>query len=179
MKQKGMLRLAASAGFLLLAACGPKGATNAPTVGGMSSASAGQNAAPAAGGAISLADLPRPRAGLWKIVVDDGDSQPMTMTECYSGTAPAVKVPGNCTKMSFTRDVSGAVVTDFDCGNDRMQIAEHVVSTGDYQTQLVSDGVMTVTFQGQPPKVSKLHTITTRIGDCPAGAKQDLPEVTD
>ena len=170
------LRVAAFAGFFLLAACGPRGAANAPQAGRMPSASAGPSAAPTAGGgAISLADLPRPRAGLWKIVVDDGDGPPTTMTECYSGVAPATKAPKNCTKMSFTRDASGAVVADFDCGDNRMRLAEHIVGTGDYQTQMVSDGQMTVTIQGQPPKVSKVHSVSTRVGDCPPGAKPDSP----
>lgn len=172
-----VLCLAASAGLLLLPACGPKGAVTTPQAGGTPASSAGWSPARASEGAISLADLPRPKAGLWKIVVDDGDGQPMTMTECYSGAAPAMKAPENCAKMSFTRDATGALVADFDCGNDRMRVAEHMVGRGDYQSQMMSDGQMTVTVQGRPPKVSKVHSVSTRVGDCPPGAKLDSPDV--
>ncbi|HVM98647.1 MAG TPA: DUF3617 family protein [Caulobacteraceae bacterium] len=171
----------AAAGLCLLGACGPKGG-NATAAG-----PAGATAAPGAqaqGGPDTVIDfsaLPRPRAGLWQNVIDDGDGHPDTTTSCLSGKMPNIKLPKNCSQMSFKRTFLGAIVMDMDCGapNGAYHFTAHTVATGDFQSSMVSDGTMTMQMQGRPPQVIKSHTEAKYLGPCAPGQKpEDEPDTS-
>jgi hypothetical protein len=165
---------AAIAGLSLLAACGPKGGGNQ---------AGGAPGAPAATGPdvpITMADLPRPKAGLWQSTIDDGDGKPASTTSCYSGKQPDLgKMPQTCQTMTFKRTILGAIVIDMACANPDFSLTMHSVATGDFQSAMSSDATMSMTMKGQPPKVSKMHTEAHWVGPCPPGMKpDDAPDTT-
>ncbi|MGH7022338.1 MAG: DUF3617 domain-containing protein, partial [Caulobacteraceae bacterium] len=137
-------------------------------------------AAQAAGGdqTIDTSALPKPRAGLWQNVVDDGDGHPATMSICRSGNLPSVTRPKNCTQVSFKRTITGQIVADIDCGstNRGLHITMHSVTSGDLQSHAVADMTMTMQMKGQPARVTKTHTESRYVGPCPAGMKPDVVE---
>jgi hypothetical protein len=162
----------ALAAFSLLAACGPKG-------GGNATASSG---APAIGGApasgpdvqITMADLPRPRAGLWQNTLDDGDGKPTTMTTCYSGKTPNMpKMPQGCSQLSLKRGFLGAITMDMNCATPDFNMVMHSTVTGDFQNTMSSDAVMTMSMKGSPAKTSKMHSEAHYVGPCAPGQTPD------
>jgi hypothetical protein len=161
----------------LLAACGPK-------AGGNASASAG--GATAAGGAptsgpdvqINLSDLPRPRAGLWQNVIDDGDGKPDTITSCLSGKVPTMpKMPAGCSQFSIKRTFLGRIVMDMNCTTPQFTLVMHSEATGDLQNNMSSDATMTMSGPNMPAKNTKMHTEAHYIGPCALGqAPDDAPD---
>ena len=150
----------------LLAACGPKAGGNATASGG----------APATGPdvPISLADLPRQKAGIWQTTLDDGDGKPATMTHCLSGKVPAMpKLPPGCSQMSIKRTILGAYVIDMSCTTPEYSMAMHSVVTGDFNSNVSSDGTMTTSTKQTAPTTSKMHTVAHYVGPCAPGQKPD------
>ena len=165
----------ALAALSLLAACGPKG-------GGNATASAGAPGSPSATGApasgpdvaITMADLPRPKAGLWQNTLDDGDGKPTTTTTCYSGKTPNMpKMPQGCSQLGIKRTFLGAVTMDMNCATPDFTMVMHSTVTGDFQSSMSSDAVMTMSMKGSAPKTSKMHSEAHYIGPCPAGMQPD------
>ena len=174
MKTPATLALAA-ASLCILANCGPKGGQTASQAGPAASAPV---AAAAQGGADQVIDfsaLPRPRAGLWQTVTDTGDGQPETTTSCFSGKMPNIKMPATCSKVSFKRTFTGAIVSDMDCGSPggAYHMISHSVGTGDFQSTWASDGVLTLEMRGRPPQVVKTHAEAKYLGPCAPGQKPD------
>jgi hypothetical protein len=174
MKKPATLVLAA-ASLCLVAGCGPKSGQTASPAGAAAPAS---GAAPAQGGPDTVLDfsaLPHPRAGLWQTVTDTGDGQPETTTSCFSGKMPNIKMPASCSKVSFKRTFTGAIVSDMDCGSPggAYHMTSHSVGTGDFQSTWASDGVLTLEMRGRPPQVVKTHAEAKYLGPCPPGQKPD------
>lgn len=164
---------AAFAAVSLLAACGPQGGGNATAAAGGVPAIA---AAPASGPdvQISAAALPHYRAGLWRNVIDTGDGRPITLTNCLSGKATAMPHLPPCFKQfSVKRTFAGAYVIDSTCESSMFTMAAHTVLTGDFQTNVSSDGATTTTTKQAPPEVSKTHTQASYLGPCAPGQKPD------
>jgi hypothetical protein len=166
----------------LLAACGPKGG-NAAAPG----AAATGSAAPAAAGAapasgpdvqISVADLPRPRAGRWQNVIDNGDGKPETVTSCLSGKAPTLpRMPPGCTQFTIKRTFLGHFVMDMNCATPRFTVVMHSEATGDFQTNVSQNAVMTMSSPQMAPQTHKIHTEAHWMGPCAPGQKpEDEPE---
>jgi hypothetical protein len=158
---------------LSLVACGPKGGGNVAATGQAPAA----GGAPAASGpdvAVNLADLPHPRAGLWRNTIDDGDGKPETMTNCLSGKTPTMpKMPPGCAQFSIKRTFLGHYVTDMNCATPRFTMVMHSEATGDFQNSMSSDATMSMTVPGQPPRTSKMHTEAHYVGPCAPGQKPD------
>jgi hypothetical protein len=144
-----------------------------PAGGGAGSA----GGAPGASGpdvAVNLSDLPRPRAGLWKSVLDDGDGKPAQSTICRSGKAPAVpKMPAGCTQFTIKKTFLGAYVMDMKCVTAEYSMTAHAVATGDFQTHLSGDTVMTMSSKQSPARTMKMHTEETYLGPCAPGQQPD------
>jgi len=125
----------ALAALSLLAACGPKGGGNA------TASASGPAASAAASGpdvSITMADLPRPKAGLWQSTIDDGDGKPSSKTTCYSGKAPNMpKMPPGCSQLSIKRTFLGAIVMDMNCATPDFTMVMHSTVTGDFQNKHV------------------------------------------
>ena len=163
--------VAAIAALALLTACGPKGGAGQTTASGGPAAGA-----PASGPDVEIApaDMPHQRAGLWKTVLDDGDGHPDTETTCLSGKAPAIpKMPAGCTQFSLKRTFLGAYVMDMSCTTADFSMTAHATVTGDLQSHMVGDSVMTMTTKTTPAKTIKMHTEATYLGPCPAGQTPD------
>jgi hypothetical protein len=151
-----------------LAACGPK-------AGGNAAASVGAQA-PANGAdvTVNMADLPRPRAGLWQKTLDDGDGKPVTDTSCLSGRTPTMpKMPPGCSQFSIKRTILGHYVMDMNCTTREVAMVMHSEAAGDFQNSMTSDATMTMTLAGQPPRTSKMHTEAHYVGPCAPGQKPD------
>jgi hypothetical protein len=160
----------ALAALSLVAACGPKGGGNATASGG------GPGASGASGPdvQINLADLPRPKAGLWQNVIDNGDGKPDTTTSCLSGKAPAMpKMPAGCSQFSIKRTFLGHVVMDMNCTTPQFTMVMHSEATGDFQSNMSSDATMTMSTPQMAAKTSKLHTEAHYLGPCPPGQAPD------
>jgi hypothetical protein len=164
------------AAITLLTACGQKAGGNAAAGG-----------SPAAGGAtsgpdvdIQMADLPKPRAGLWKVTMDNGDGKPDTNTVCRSGKQPTMpKMPAGCSKFTIKRTFLGAYVMDMDCKTPDFSMTAHSTVTGDFQTHASGDSNMTMTMAGKPTQTIKMHTEETWVGPCaPGQAPIDADEKT-
>ena len=152
----------------LLTACGQKAGGNAASGGGGSSAAGGAASGPDVD--IKMSDLPHPRAGLWKLSMDDGDGKPTTMTTCHSGKVPEMpKMPAGCNQFSIKKTFLGAYVMDMDCKTPDFSMSAHSTITGDFQTHVVGDGVMTMSGKGMPAKTIKTHTEETWVGPCAPG----------
>ena len=160
----------ALAALALLAARGPKG-------GGNATASAGApGGAPASGPdvPITLADLPRPKAGLWQTTLDDGDGKPSTSTTCYSGKTPNMpKMPPGCSQLGIKRTFLGPIVMDMNCATPDFTMVMHSTVSGDFQNSMSSDAVMTMSLKGAPPKTSKMHSDAHYVGPCAPGQTPD------
>jgi hypothetical protein len=165
----------ALAAFSLLAACGPKGGGNATASGG-APAAGGAVGAPASGPdvAITMSDLPHPKAGLWQTTLDDGDGKPTTMSTCYSGKTPNMpKMPQGCSQLGIKRSFLGAVTMDMNCATPDFTMVMHSTVTGDFQSSMSSDAVMTMSMKGSPPKTSKMHSEAHYVGPCAPGQTPD------
>ena len=160
------------AAFALLAACSPKGGGNAAS--GGSAASGGGAAASGPDVEVKMSDLPHPRAGLWKIVIDDGDGKPTTLTTCHSGKQPEMpKMPAGCSQFSIKRTFLGTYVMDMNCVTPQFSMTSHATASGDFQSHVVGDGVMTMSGKGIPAKTIKSHTEETWVGPCAPGQTPD------
>lgn len=97
------------------------------------------------------------------------------MNSCHSGKTSGFEAPKDCVRMSFTRTPTGQIVADMDCasarGDGRMTM--HSVTSGDFQTSMVSDGTLTLQAEGKPARVFKTHTEAKYLGPCPAGMEPD------
>ena len=159
----------------LLAACSPKG-------GGAGAGASGSPASPAAPAAaagpevpVDLANMPRQRAGLWKLVIDQGDGKPATSTTCLSGHAPAIpKMPAGCGPFTVKRTVMGAYVMDLSCATAAHTMVMHQVASGDFQSHVSSDSTMTMSGkEGTASRTMKMHNDMTWVGPCAPGQAPD------
>jgi hypothetical protein len=160
----------------LVAACGKPGGTA-----GASAAAPMAGAGPTSGPntAVTFADLPHPRAGLWQTTTDDGDGHPDTSSACLSGAAPTVaKMPAGCDQPSIKRTFTGSIVVDATCKTAQFSMTAHSVSTGDFQSHVTTESESTMTMAGQPPRTSKLHIDAHWVGPCPPDQKPvDAPDL--
>ena len=159
-----------------LVACGQKGGNAAASAGGGAPGGAAAGGAAASGPdqTIAFADLPRPRAGLWKTTLDDGDGQPDVESHCYSGQMPNVgKMPPGCPDLTIKRTFTGDIVMDFDCKSKDITMSMHSVSRGDPQSHMTTDSVTNVTMEGHPQQTTKMHADMQYVGPCAPGQKPD------
>jgi hypothetical protein len=164
----------ALAAVSLLAACGPKGGNATAAAGGVPTAGGAPAVAAAPAGGpdvqINIADLPHYRGGLWRNVIDTGDGKPITITSCLSGKALAMPhLPPCFNQFSVKRTFQGAYVIDSTCESSMFTMVTHTVLTGDFQTNVSSDGATTTTTKQAAPEVSKLHTQASYLGPCAPG----------
>lgn len=153
----------------LVAACGSSGGNTAA-----GASHAGAASTPAGGTPLAYADLPRPRAGLWQTVTDNGDGHPDTSTSCLSGRAPAVaNMPVGCAQPIIKRTFTGAIVIDASCETAHFRMTGHTVSTGDFQSHVSTDSETTMIIGNQPPRTSRIHIDSRWVGPCPPGRKPD------
>jgi hypothetical protein len=167
----------------LIAACGQKGGNATASAGGTSSGGGAPAAATSgADTTLTMADLPHPKAGLWETTITDTDlPKPSTDTNCLSGQAPSMtKMPEGCADLSIKRTFTGQIVIDANCKTPQFTMVAHSVSTGDFQTHMSTDSESTMTMQGQPPRMSKMHIDAHWVGPCAPGQKpDDLPDTPD
>ncbi|HWE47401.1 MAG TPA: DUF3617 family protein [Caulobacteraceae bacterium] len=160
------------AALSLLAACSPKGGGNAASGGAGSPAAGGATSGPDV--EVKMSDFPRPRAGLWKIVMDSGEGKPNTFTSCHSGKQPEIpKMPKGCDQLSIKRKFLGGYVMDMACKTPEYSMNMHATVTGDFQTHASGDSVTTMSMGGKPPQTMKMHTDETWVGPCAPGQKPD------
>lgn len=167
---------AALATFALLTACSPKGGGTSTAASGAPAPGAPASGAPASGPdvQVALSSLPRPRAGLWKSTLDDGDGKPAESTSCLSGKTPEIpKMPAGCSQFSIKRTFTGAYVMDMSCTTPDYTMVAHSVATGDFQTHMSGDTTMTMSTRKTPTRTLKMHTEKTWIGPCAPGQKPD------
>ena len=116
---------------------------------------------------VDIANMPHQRAGLWKMVLDDGDGKPASSTSCLSGKAPAVpKMPAGCSQFTIKRTFLGAYVMDMSCTTPTFNMVSHAVATGDFQTHVSGDSVMTMSGKNMPARTIKMHNEATWVGPC-------------
>jgi hypothetical protein len=159
----------ALAAVSLLAACAPKGGGNAPAA---ASGAPTAGATPSSGPAVqvNIADLPHYRGGFWRNDIDTGDGRPISITNCLSGRASVMPHLPPCFKQfSVKRTFAGAYVIDSTCESSLFTMVTHTVLTGDFQTNVSSDGATTTTTKQAAPEVSKLHTRASYLGPCAPG----------
>jgi hypothetical protein len=157
----------------LLAACAPKGGGNVTAAAPAAGAPA---AAPESGPdvQINLADLPRPRAGLWEHIIDNGDGKPDTMKTCLSGKTPTMpKMPPGCSLFSIKRTFLGHIVMDMNCTTPQVTMVMHSEASGDFQNNMSSDATMTMTSKQGGTHTTKLHSEAHYLGPCAPGQKPD------
>ncbi len=171
-----LLRSAALAalGLALVAGCSQKGGA-ANTAAG---APGGSASAPASGPdtAITEADLPHPKAGLWEVSMTTDGAPAEVSRHCES--AATIKPPQanpECSKFEMKRTFLGAVVFDISCNAGPVSSTIHATATGDFNSSYSSDTVATITLQGQPPKTIKTHTDAHYVGPCAPGSASDRP----
>ena len=165
------------AGVCLLAACGSKPDGHAAQSGAVASAGA-----PASGPdqVINFADLPHPKAGLWREVQDDGDGKPTTDTTCLSGKAPTMKMPKECSQFSIKHTFLGAYVMDMNCATPDFTMVSHANMSGDFQSKMSSDMTMTMASTAHPvAQTTKMHGDYSYVGPCAPGQKPDDDVDTD
>jgi hypothetical protein len=166
-----LLGPAAIAALVLIAGCSKSGG-GAPNTAAGAPAPA-QPAAQASGPdtPITVADLPRLKAGLWESsTVTDGGPAEVSRT-CETGEP--IKSPpqdSGCTQISIKRTFLGAVVFDMTCATGPVSSSVHATVTGDFNGSYSSDTMATITMQGQPPKTIKTHSDVRYIGPCTPGA---------
>jgi hypothetical protein len=164
------------AGLCVLAACGPKPGGNATAAGATNSAGGGGPAAATGGGGdqvVNLSDLPRPRGGLWQETLDNGDGHPSVTTTCFSGQAPVMTIPKDCSQFTFKHTLLGAYVMDMACTMDGGSMSAHSEMHGDFQNSMSSDMTMNINMTGQPARVMKMHTDLKYTGPCAPGQTPD------
>jgi hypothetical protein len=158
----------AFATLALLAACGPKAGGNAAASAGGGAAASGPDVQ------LNFSDLPRPRAGLWQTVIDEGDGKPNSMTSCLSGKVPSMpKMPPGCSQFSVKRTFLGHIVMDMNCATPEFTMVMHSEATGDFQTSMSSDATMTMSSKQMAPKTTKMHSEAHYMGPCAPGQKPD------
>jgi len=165
-----LLRTAAIAAFGLacLAGCSQKGGQANATAGG----AAGAATAPASGPdtAITAADLPHLKAGLWEVSMSTDGAAAEVSRHCETGQAiKAPPVRSECSKFEIKRTFLGAVVFDISCAEGPISSSIHSTVTGDFGSSYSSDTVATITVQGQPPHTSNTHTEAHYVGPCTPG----------
>jgi hypothetical protein len=176
----------AVAGLCVLAACGPKPAGGATGAGASNATATATAGAPGAGAGpsggdqvVNFSDLPRPRAGLWQEVLDDGDGSPDTSTTCLSGKAPTVKMPQGCSQFTIKHTILGAYVMDMNCATPQFSMVSHGQMQGDFQSSITSDMTMTMTVPGQPARTTKMHSVFRYMGPCAPGQTPDDEDISN
>ena len=171
-------RALALAGLCLLAACGPKGGASS----GQAPAAIPANGSNGSDVQLSFADLPRPRAGLWRTTLDNGRGHLLTDDHCLSGKAPNIGRElrfghGGCEEASLRRTLSGAIVMDMTCSSPGFTMTSHTVATGDFQTTMTSDSQMTLSAGHMAARTLKFHSEAHWVGPCPPGQRaSDEPQ---
>jgi Protein of unknown function (DUF3617) len=163
---------AALAALSFLAACSPKAGNATAAAGGAPGAAAAPNSGPDV--QITLADLPRPKAGLWQNVIDNGEGKPDTLTSCLSGKTPTMpKMPPGCSQFSIKRTFLGHLVMDVNCATPQYSMVMHSEASGDFQTNMSSDATMTMSSKQMGTHTTKMHTEAHYVGPCAPGQKPD------
>lgn len=153
-----ILCLAAGAG--LLAACSKPASHQA------AAASSGPDVA------ITEADLPRLKAGLWSTTISTSaeGARPETNTHCETGESIEPQSLGKtCSHFSLKRTFLGAIVIDATCGAGGVVSTMHMSVHGDYSSAIVGDSQVSLTVPDQPTRTFTTHTESHDAGPCPAG----------
>ncbi len=120
--------------------------------------------------------MPRQRAGLWKLVIDQGDGKPVTSTTCLSGERrrPSRKCRPAAGAFTIKRTFMGAYVMDLSCATATYTMVMHQVASGDFQSHVAGDSTMTMSGkEGSASRTMKMHSDMTWVGACAAGQAPD------
>jgi len=121
---------------------------------------------PGVGPQLTDADMPHPKAGLWKVHASvTGDSQ-----TCLSGkTLRYFSPPAVCTQNSRQATADGGVVMDSQCTD-----SSHTMTTakGDYQSAFSVEFSGSAKVNGATSKMTD-HLDYSYLGACAAGQKPD------
>jgi hypothetical protein len=166
----------------LLVACskpaGGGGAASGAAAGSASGASGAASATPGPDVEVNEAQLPHPRAGLWKAVNKD-DASDQGTTFCVTDRPFNVgKLKAYCSKFVFHRTWTGGLVIDSVCGKGGVTSTMHGTATGDFQTGYSSDMQMSFTLKpGDPPHVSETHMDYRYVGACSPSEQAEAEQV--
>jgi hypothetical protein len=160
--------------LLLLASAGSLAACSQPA-GNTTTTAAGSSAAPAAAPssgpdtAITAADLPHPRAGLWAVSTSTNGEPAHTAQSCYHGEPFKMNehpVPG-CTGMQLKRTFLGDYVMDASCSEHGIQTVMHMDVHGDFTGgSYTTNGSVHMVLPGRPPMDITSHSEAHWIGPC-------------
>lgn len=162
-------------GALMLVACS-KPAANATNTAAAAPATPTVAAAPAAApgpaGAITLAELPAPTAGLWQRASSQDGAAAETGTKCLDGKPidPTDGMPMKCVKWDVQRTGAGGFVAVGDCPNNGITAKLTLAGEGDFSKAFTTDSTMVMTGGPGGDMTTKNHSAWTYVGaSCPKG----------
>jgi len=126
-----------------------------------------------AGGAdvvISQADLPKLKPGLWETSVSN-DGKPATSSQhCETGERIGMEAMSKaCSKFEFRRSALGVITIDAVCGAGGYSSTMHMTVSGDYESKITGDGLITMNNPDHAPTAITTHSESHYVGPCPAG----------
>jgi len=156
----------------LVAACNKKPA-DAAAADAAGKGAAATAAAPAGPGAvITLAEMPAPKAGLWKGKSSQDGEAPTDSSKCLDGKPinPLEGLDSQCAKTEARRTATGGFTFDGDCPANGVSMKVHMGGEGDFQTTFTTDAQMTMQSGTEAPVTMRNKTVWTYAGaDCKAG----------
>jgi hypothetical protein len=137
----------------------------------LSACSKPANQAAGAGGVvISQADLPKLKPGLWEISVSNDGKPPTISQHCETGERVGMAAMSKaCSKLEFRRSALGVITIDAICGTGDYSSTMHMTVSGDYDSKIAGDGLITLNNPDHAPTAITTHSESHYLGPCPAG----------
>ena len=162
------------AGPALLTACGKSGGGTQTATAASNAAAPAAPAAPTSGPdtAITEADLPHPKLGMWEVTTTANGRQDPVEHNCmkqaqHISLKDLAQVRRYCPGFTYKRTFLGDYVIDADCNTGQMRGVTHMVVHGDFTGgDYTTDSSATFSFAGRPPMTFTRHTVSHWIGPC-------------
>jgi hypothetical protein len=128
---------------------------------------AGKGAAAAVDTPITLAQLPAPKAGMWKGQSSQDGGPPEPASRCMDGKPidPMGGGTGRCAKLDLKKTAAGGYVIEGDCGANGVSAKMRLAVEGDYVTTFTTDAQMTMGGAGETPVSMRNRTVWTYAGE--------------
>lgn len=159
----------AAAAAITLAACSDKGASDAKS--GPVEASASETGMPG-----TLADLPKPKAGLWRTTTLTDGADPEVILQCIGADEP-MELPGLEPREGCVDDVrrlSNGIRMNRKCLTDGQQSNVRLSMTGDFKTRTLMELDMDINMPGVAPIKTSMRGEGVYQGPCAAGQEPGL-----